>query len=424
MPQRLRATSVDQAGAWASAFFCSRLHSWWRLIHAGSGHFSSYFHRRGKHKRPRHARLGTAICATVLPRLRAFDCRLRALALARCRVMPVAILAHDHQPATIPLPAAPRGGSASRAGPEAPPVERAEITSGLLRGSACLSPKYFYDQRGSELFEAITRLPEYYPTRTERAVLLRHAGAIAQTVGTHGVVIEPGAGSCDKARVLCRLLRARQYVAIDISADYLQGAVARLRAALPGLDAWAVGGDITAGMRLPPGIAARDRLVFYPGSSIGNFDPPAALALLQRMHELAAGEGGGILIGIDLPKDVAVLQAAYDDAAGVTAEFNRNILAHVNRLIGSDFEANDWQHRAFFNAQESRIEMHLEACTPVVVRWPGGERAFAAGERIHTENSYKYPLAPFCEMLAHAGFARTRAWTDARQWFALVHAQA
>ena len=162
--------------------------------------------------------------------------------------------------------------------------------------------------------------------------------------------------------------------------------------------------------------------MFYPGSSIGNFDPPSALALLRQMRTLARDDGG-LLIGIDLPKDVAVLEAAYDDAQGVTAQFNRNVLAHLNRLIGSDFEADDWRHRAFFNPEESRIEMHLEACALVDVRWQGGGRTFTAGERIHTENSYKYPLDRFCDLLAQAGFARARAWQDARGWFAVVHAQ-
>lgn len=299
----------------------------------------------------------------------------------------------------------------------------AEIIEGLHRTPACISPKYFYDERGSRLFEAITRLPEYYPTRTEHAILQASGADIARAIGQGCTLIEPGAGSCAKAAVLCGLIAPRCFVGVDISANYLTGAVQRLGACFPGMDARALGGDITRGIDLPGDLPAAPRLVFYPGSSIGNFDPPGALALLRQMRALA-GDDGGLLIGIDLPKEVAVLEAAYDDAQGVTAQFNLNVLAHVNRLIGSDFEANDWQHRAFFNAAESRIEMHLEACTPVVVRWPGGERAFAAGERIHTENSYKYPLAPFCEMLAHAGFARTRAWTDARQWFALVHAQA
>lgn len=300
---------------------------------------------------------------------------------------------------------------------------RSEITDALLAPQASISPKYFYDRRGSELFEAITRLPEYYLTRTERALMRRHGCAIAEAVGAGRVVIEPGAGSCDKARDLCRRLAATHFVGVDISADYLRGAVARLRAALPGLDARAVGGDITAGLRLPPDIPGQRRLVFYPGSSIGNFDPPQAVALLAQMRALAQG-GGALLIGIDLPKPRAVLEAAYDDAAGVTAAFNRNVLAHVNGLIGSDFDPRQWRHRAFFNPVVSRIEMHLEALGPQRVRWPGGGRDFAAGERIHTENSYKHPLPAFTALLRQAGFASTQSWTDARGWYAVVHARA
>lgn len=298
----------------------------------------------------------------------------------------------------------------------------AEIIEGLRRTPACIAPKYFYDERGSRLFEAITELPEYYPTRTELAILAQSGADIARAIGPGGTLIEPGAGNCAKAAVLCALLAPRCFVGVDISVDYLAGAVQRLGERFPGLDARALGGDITRGIHLPEDLPAGPRLVFYPGSSIGNFDPHGALELLRQMRALA-GDEGGLLIGIDLPKDVAVLEAAYDDAAGVTAQFNLNVLAHLNRLIASDFDLDDWRHRAFFNAAESRIEMHLEARAALAVRWPGGERMFAAGERMHTENSYKYPLEHFCRLLGQAGFSRARAWTDARGWFAVLHAQ-
>jgi L-histidine Nalpha-methyltransferase len=297
-----------------------------------------------------------------------------------------------------------------------------DITQGLSQNPASISPKYFYDQQGSRLFEAITQLPEYYPTRTENALMQQHASDIARSVGTGRTLIELGAGSCQKARTLCQLVQPACFVGVDISADYLQDAVAALSDDLPWLDARAVGGDMTQGVQLPADIPRTGRLVFYPGSSIGNFDPPHALALLAHMRELI-DDDGGLLIGIDLPKDVTVLEAAYDDAAGVTAEFNRNVLRHVNRLIGSDFDVDQWQHRAFFNADASRIEMHLEALADAQVRWPGGGRAFEQGERIHTENSYKYPLPVFTDMLARAGFAQAEAWTDERGWFAVVHAR-
>jgi dimethylhistidine N-methyltransferase len=297
-----------------------------------------------------------------------------------------------------------------------------DIKHGLRQNPASISPKYFYDQRGSALFESITQLPEYYPTRTENALMQQHAGAIAQAVGAGRTLIELGAGNCQKARALCRLIHPAGFVGVDISADYLRDAVQGLRRDFPGLDARALGADITQPVQLPADVPQAGRLVFYPGSSIGNFDPPHALQLLAQMRELA-GDDGGLLIGIDLPKDIAVLEAAYDDAAGVTAEFNRNALTHVNRLIGSDFDVQQWQHRAFFNTDDSRIEMHLEAAAPVQVCWPCGERRFERGERIHTENSYKYALPVFTDMLARAGFSRAQAWTDERGWFAMVHAQ-
>jgi L-histidine Nalpha-methyltransferase len=302
------------------------------------------------------------------------------------------------------------------------PSPNDDITRGLNQRPASISPKYFYDQHGSQLFEEITRLPEYYPTRTETALMQQHAADIAQAVGTGRTLVELGAGNCQKARTLCRLVQPACFVGVDISADFLQAAVRGLRDDFPGLDARAVGGDMTQGVALPEDIPRTGRLVFYPGSSIGNFDPPHALDLLAHMRELI-DDDGGLLIGIDLPKDVEVLEAAYDDAAGVTAAFNRNVLRHVNRLIGSDFDVDQWQHRAFFNPGESRIEMHLEAMADFDVRWPGGGRRFDQGERIHTENSYKYPLPVFTDMLARAGFSRAQAWTDDQGWFAVVHAR-
>lgn len=306
--------------------------------------------------------------------------------------------------------------------PAASAETRQEIAKGLLSTPAKISPKYFYDERGSRLFERITALPEYYPTRVERGILAASAEAIAAAVGPGSTLIELGAGSCEKAERLCEWLAPRCFVGVDISGDYLEGAVDRLAAHFPGMDAHAVAADFTQGVRLPAGVPAEGRLLFYPGSSIGNFDPPHALALLAQMRALA-GEGGGLLIGFDLPKDKAVLEAAYDDAQGVTAQFNLNALVHLNRLIGSNFDTRHWRHRAFFNAQRSRIEMHLEACMPQTVRWRGGQRVFGAGERIHTENSYKYPLDAFRTMLAEAGFSRAQAWTDPRHWFAVVHAR-
>jgi L-histidine N-alpha-methyltransferase len=303
-----------------------------------------------------------------------------------------------------------------------PPSSHSEIAQGLRQTPAHISPKYFYDPQGSRLFEQITRLPEYYLTRTEQALMQQHAVDIARVLGPGRTLIELGAGSCAKARALCRVVQPSCFVGVDISSEFLLESMQCLREEFPQLDARAIGGDMMQGVALPPDIPRAGRLVFYPGSSIGNFDPPHALALLEHMRALV-DDDGGLLIGIDLPKDRSLLEAAYDDAAGVTAAFNRNMLAHVNRLIGSDFAPEAWGHRAFFNAAESRIEMHLEALESMQVRWPGGLRDFERGERIHTESSYKYPLPAFTALLARAGFSRAQAWTDERGWFAVVYAQ-
>lgn len=298
-----------------------------------------------------------------------------------------------------------------------------EIAAGLVRSRARISPKYFYDARGSLLFEQITHLPEYYPTRIEREIMAAHAVDLAAKVGPGGTVIELGAGNCAKARRLFELIRPSRFVGVDISIEFLHAAIATLRADFPGLDACAVAADLSADLVLPADIAPTRRLVFYPGSSIGNFDPPEALALLSRIRRLLDGDEGTLLLSVDLHKDVDILEAAYNDIGGVTAAFNLNLLNHVNRLLGSDFDPRQWRHRAFFNANDSRIEMHLAAVQATRVRWPGGLRRFAGGETIHTENSYKYRLGDVVDLLARAGFQRTDAWTDARDWFAVMLAR-
>lgn len=296
------------------------------------------------------------------------------------------------------------------------------IVQRLIQPQASIDPKYFYDTRGSQLFEAITQLPEYYLTRTEQAIWRAHGAEIARCVGAGAVVIEPGAGNCDKAREVCRSLRPQAYVAVDIAADFLQRAALQLREACPGVSVWPVVADIQQGFALPPELPAGPRWVFYPGSSLGNFEPGQALELLRFFRGLA-GPDGGLLLGVDLPKPRAVLEAAYDDAQGVTAAFNRNVLAHLNRRLQADFDPGQWAHRAHFNAEQHRVEMHLEALQPQRVRWPGGGREFAAGERIHTENSYKLPLEQRRAQLAEAGFADATAWLDPLGWFAVLAAR-
>lgn len=302
----------------------------------------------------------------------------------------------------------------------------AEAAAGLLQPQAAMPPKFFYDAQGSRLFDAITELAEYYPTRTEAAIFAAHGAAIAQAAlahtGAQPVIVDLGAGNCAKGAALFALLGPRRYVAVDISADYVAGALAQLQREHPAMDLVGVGLDFSRRLALPADLAGPRPLVFYPGSSIGNFDPPAALALLQQARALAGQ--GALLIGVDLVKPVEVLEAAYDDALGVTAAFNLNLLRHLNRLLGADFELRQWRHVALFNGAASRIEMHLEAREPLLVRWRGGERAFAAGERIHTENSYKWTLDGFTALLRAAGFREPRAWTDDRGWFALFVAAA
>ncbi len=297
----------------------------------------------------------------------------------------------------------------------------AEALSGLLASPAQVSPKFFYDALGSRLFDAITELDEYYPTRTEAAIFASQGAAIATALRERlpqgHSLLDLGAGNCAKAASLFGLLQPRRYVAIDISVDFLRDTLLALQRQHPALPMVGVGMDFSARLALPPELHDGPALVFYPGSSIGNFDPDAALALLRQVHTLAAG--GALLIGVDRVKDSATLQAAYDDPLGVTAAFNLNLLRHLNRLIGSDFAPRDWRHVALFNTAASRIEMHLEARQALTVRWPGGERRFAAGERLHTENSYKWQPADFQALLHDAGFRRVQGYTDERGWFSV-----
>ncbi|SEO01541.1 dimethylhistidine N-methyltransferase [Duganella sp. CF517] len=298
----------------------------------------------------------------------------------------------------------------------------AEISAGLLAPNAHTSPKYLYDGLGSKLFEAICELPEYYPTRTEAGIFAAHGADMARDIGTGTSLIDLGAGNCAKAAALFPLLQPAQYVPVDISRDFLLDAVSRLQQRFPHIDMTPLGLDFSSGFSLPDSVRHRRRLFFYPGSSIGNFSPEQAKVFLRGLHA-NAGEDGGLLIGVDLIKDGAVLDAAYDDAIGVTAAFNLNMLRHVNHLLGADFDVRQWRHLAFFNQEESRIEMHLEARSALTVRWQGGERRFAQGERIHTEDSYKYTRQSFVGLLEQSGFATNRVWTDPAGWFAVIHAR-
>jgi dimethylhistidine N-methyltransferase len=297
---------------------------------------------------------------------------------------------------------------------------RAELAEGLCAATASIAPKFFYDALGSRLFDAITELPEYYPTRTEASIFEADGAAMAERLGRGRTLVDLGAGNCEKARRLLPLLQPERYVALDISSGFLRQALGALQREHPALPIVGMGVDLTRPFTLGSQLGDGGCTLFYPGSSIGNFAPGEAQVFLRRMREAVGG--GNLLIGVDLVKDVAVLEAAYDDALGVTAAFNRNALLHVNRLLGSDFAAADWRHVAFFERAHSRIEMHLEATRALSVQWPGGERRFVGGERIHTEHSYKYTLQAFEALLERAGWRDIDCWTDERRWFAVFAA--
>jgi dimethylhistidine N-methyltransferase len=301
-----------------------------------------------------------------------------------------------------------------------PAAIRTELLSGLTAPVPWVAPKYLYDGLGSRLFSAITELPEYYPTRTEAAIFRRelpHIAAALRPGRARATLVELGAGNCEKAARLFEAFGVARYVAVDISADYLRQSLEHLQWRHPAIDMLGVGLDFSQALVLPAEAGSGPVTLFYAGSSIGNFTPDEALAFLRRAH--AACRGGALLIGVDLVKPAMVLEPAYDDPLGVTAAFNRNLLLHFNRLAGTDFAIADWRHVAFFNAAESRIEMHLEAVRPCTVSWDGGSRRFASGDRLHTENSYKWQRADFAALLRQAGFSSAVGWTDDADWFAV-----
>jgi dimethylhistidine N-methyltransferase len=297
---------------------------------------------------------------------------------------------------------------------------RTDVLDGLSRPRKRLPAKYFYDAAGSRLFDAITDLPEYYPTRTELGILGAHAVAMAARCGPRCLLVELGAGSLTKVRLLLdRLDRPAGYVPVDVSGDHLRAAAAALADDYPELDVAPVAADFTRPFALP-GVPAARRVVFFPGSTIGNFDPPEADALLRRVARLV-GAGGGLLLGIDLRKDVVVLERAYNDAAGVTAAFNRNLLTRINRELGADFDPHGFRHLAFYDRGRSRIEMHLVSETPQRVRVGEAVFGFRAGESIHTENSYKYDVDEFAARAAACSLRLDETWTDARHYFAVLY---
>jgi dimethylhistidine N-methyltransferase len=295
-----------------------------------------------------------------------------------------------------------------------------DVVRGLSLPRKATPPKWLYDARGSALYEIICDQPEYYPPRIETALLERHCEEMARAIGPDALVFEYGAGSARKtARLLAALRRPAAYVPVDISREALLAAAEALGARFPRLPVRPVHADFTEPVTLPlADVRCARRVAFFPGSTIGNFDPPEAVALLRRMA-LDAGRGGMLVIGVDLPKEEAVLVPAYDDARGVTAAFDLNLLARMNRELGGDFRLSAFRHRAVWNARLSRVEMHLEAQGAQTVSVAGRSFGFEDGETLHTESAYKWEPRAFDALAAIAGWRPEAAWTDERAWFAL-----
>ena len=296
-----------------------------------------------------------------------------------------------------------------------------EIEMGLLAQSASISPKFLYDPLGSHLFTAITLLPEYYPTNTEKNIFTQYQDQIAHAVGIGGTLIDLGAGNCQKAESFFNSLKPANYLAIDFSVEYLQDALEKLAGKYPHILMQCIGMDFSKQLIVPDTISKTKRTFFYPGSSIGNFSSSEALKLLSQIQ--SQSENGGLLIGVDLMKDDSVLMAAYDDPLKVTAAFNLNILRSINSHLGSDFKVEQFRHQVQVNHVENRVELYLEALEDLTVSWPGKSRVFKKGELIHTEHSHKYTIESIQQLLKNAGFATTQIWTDPKDYFAVIYAQ-
>ena len=308
----------------------------------------------------------------------------------------------------------------------------ADVLRGLKGSPKRLSPMYFYDERGSQLFDEICELPEYYITRTETGILKRQAQAIAASIGPNALLVEFGSGASTKTRLLLdELPDLAAYVPVDISRTHLMAAAQRITAAYPHLEVLPACADFTQPFSLPkPSRTPTRVVVFFPGSTIGNFDPPAAIQLLKVMRRIASGSSsgrisattpaspvGGLIIGFDLVKDPAILERAYDDAAGVTAEFNLNVLSRLNRDAGADFDVQAFQHQAVWVPEAQRIEMRLLSTCDQTVSIAGERISFAADEPIITEHCHKYTLESFADLAAAGGWSGRQAWTDAQEYF-------
>jgi dimethylhistidine N-methyltransferase len=291
-----------------------------------------------------------------------------------------------------------------------------DVLAGLSQPRKSLSPKYFYDAAGSRLFERICRLREYYPTRLEVSITKKNLREIARFAGKGCALLEYGTGEGLKTRLLLTALRPSVYTPVDISEDALERAVARLERRFPWLRMAPVRGDFSRPLEIPPLPDGARRVVYFPGSTIGNLTPDEAHGFL-KMSRAQVGARGAMIVGVDLKKDANVLHAAYNDAAGVTAAFNLNLLARINRELGGDFDVRRFVHYAFYEPTAGRIEMHLVATEKHAVAVGDHRFSFERGESIHTENSYKYSISEFQALTAKAGFRMAKVWTDRRAWF-------
>jgi dimethylhistidine N-methyltransferase len=302
--------------------------------------------------------------------------------------------------------------------------EREAVVDALLADPASISPKYFYDELGCAIYGAICELPEYYPTRTEAAVFREHRAGIVQAIGRGAQLVDLGAGDCRKAQAWLPYLGAARYIAVDIAGNELEKALARMAPDFPEVEMVGVVADFSRGLPLDGVLGEAPAAFFYPGSSIGNFTPEEAVTFLGSVQaQCDSRPGSGLLIGVDGKKDPAILDAAYDDALGVTATFNRNVLLHLNRRFGFDFVLQGFGHRGFYNASRGRVEMHLESLESQSVHLDGRERRFAVGDRIHTENSYKYAAGEFEAVLREAGFGTITRWASPGDGYHVFHAR-
>jgi L-histidine N-alpha-methyltransferase len=302
--------------------------------------------------------------------------------------------------------------------------ERADVVAGLMATPATLSPKYFYDELGCALYGAICRLPEYYPTRTEAAIFRDQRAQIASAMGSGRQFVDLGSGDCCKALAWLPFVNPTRYIAVDIAEAEIHRALTGMARDHPDLELVGVVTDFSRRLALEGVLDDGPATFFYPGSSIGNFTPRDSVAFLEQVHAYCAPRAGsGLLIGVDGKKASALLDAAYDDALGVTAAFNRNALLHLNRRFGFDFALDGFVHRGFYNAHKGRVEMHLESLREQSVELGSGERRFAKGERIHTENSYKYAAGEFEALLREAGFGSVRRWDSADGGYYVYYAE-